>query len=78
MIETINMLLLKKFEDSQDQHQSTDFINQWLLNGQNYQRLQSECDKIWSHLFEDERYDTERAFKLLGQRLSGVCKQEII
>lgn len=73
MIETINLLLLKKFEDSHQQNQTSDFINHWLMNSQNYQRLQRECDKIWAHQIEDEYYDAERAFKIVGQRLLGVC-----
>ena len=76
MIETINMLLLKKFEESSVTTDSDEYVNRWLLNDQNYQRLQRECDKIWLHQFEDERYDIERAFKVLGQRLFGICRHE--
>ena len=78
MIETINMLLLKKFERSALPDGSYDFINRWLVTGENYQRLQRECDKIWLHQIEDECYDAERAFKLLGMRLIGICRQEIV
>ena len=75
MIETINMLLLKKFERS-IANESEEYINRWLTNVQNYQRLQRECDKIWLHQFNDERYDVERAFAVLGQRLFGISRQE--
>ena len=75
MIETINMLLLKKFEDPGLPDGSGDFINRWLMTGENYQRLQRECDKIWLHQFEDERYDAERSFKILGMRLVGICRK---
>ena len=76
MIETINLMLLKKFEETSLPDGSGEFINRWLMNGQNYQRLQRECDKIWLHQFNDDRYDAERAFKVLGQRLLGICRQE--
>ena len=76
MIETINMLLLKKFEGSALPDGSGEFISRWLMTGENYQRLQRECDKIWAHHFEDEGYDAERAFKVLGQRLLGISRQE--
>jgi hypothetical protein len=76
MIETINMLLLKKFEESRPAADSDEFVNRWLMNDQNYQRLHRECDKIWLHQFEDERYDVERAFKVLGQRLVAICRRE--
>ncbi len=78
MTETINMLLLKKFEGSALPDGSGEFINRWLMTGENYQRLQRECDKIWVHQFEDECYDAERAFKVLGMRLLGICRQEIV
>jgi len=78
MIETINMLLLKKFEGSALPDESGDSINRWLMTGENYQRLQNECDKIWLHQIEDERYDAERAFKILGMRLLGICQQESV
>lgn len=78
MIETINLLLLKKFEETCLPAGSDEFINRWLMNGQNYQRLQRECDKIWLHQFDDDCYDVERAFKVLGQRLLGICRQESI
>ena len=76
MIETINLMLLKKFEGTDLPDGSGEFINRWLTYGQNYQRLQRECDKIWLHQFDDDRYDAERAFKVLGQRLLGICRQE--
>jgi len=76
MIEIINMLVLKKFEGSGLPSEADEFINRWLLSGENFNRLQRECDKIWIHQFEDENYDAERAFKTLGQRLLGICKQE--
>ena len=76
MIETINILLLKKFEESHPPDKTGESIASWLTRGQNYQRLHRECDKIWANRFENESYDTERAFKLLGQRLLGICKQE--
>jgi len=78
MIETINMLLLKKFERSALPDGSVEFINQWLMTRENYQRLQHECDKIWLHQIEDEGYDAERAFKILGMRLLGICQQESV
>jgi len=78
MIETINMLLLKKFEGPALPDGSDDFINRWLMTGDNYQRLQRECDKIWLHQFEDECYDVERAFTILGLRLLGICQQESV
>ena len=70
------MLLLKKFEESSLTANSDEYVNRWLLSDQNYRRLQRECEKIWLHQFEDERYDIERAFKVLGQRLLSICKQE--
>ena len=78
MIENINMLLLKKFEESALPDEAGEFINRWLTTGDNNQRLQRECDKIWLHQFEDDRYDAERAFKLLGTRLLSICRQEIV
>jgi hypothetical protein len=77
MIETINMLLLKKFAGSALHGESAEFINQWLIKDENFRRLQRECDKIWLHQFEDHQYDAERAFRVLGQRLSGVSRQEL-
>jgi hypothetical protein len=70
------MLLLKKFEESSVAANADEYVNRWLVNDQNYQRLHRECEKIWLHQFEDERYDIERAFKVLGQRLLGICRQE--
>lgn len=76
MVDTINLFLLKKFEGAYLPADSGEFVSRWLTNGQNYARLQRECDKIWFHQLEDEHYDAERAFRLLGLRLYGICRME--
>jgi hypothetical protein len=78
MIDAINLLLLKKYEESAYPEASEESINTWLQQGQNYQRLQRECEKIWGHSIHDEKYDAERAFRVLCQRLIGVCHQETV
>lgn len=77
MVETINLLLIQKFGRSLAGDGSEEYIDRWLTNAHNYKRLQRECDKIWLHQFNDERYDVERAFSVLGQRLIGICRHEI-
>ena len=76
MIEIINMLFLKKFEEHDLPHSSEESINRWLMSNENYARLHRECDKIWIHQFENEQYNAERAFRVLGRRLYEICKQE--
>jgi hypothetical protein len=76
MVDIINMLLLKKFEEPCLSEDSGEFVSRWLTNTQNHVRLQRECDKIWIHQFEDEHYDAERAFRLLSLRVYGISKME--
>ena len=76
MIDALNLLLLKKYEATPVGEASWEFIDHWLKTGRNYDRLQQECEKIWSRRSNDPGYDAERAFRLLGQRFVGVCSQE--
>lgn len=77
MIETLNFLLIRKYECPPLMDTSPEFINRWLKNSRNYERLQAECEKIWSHCHDDPNYDAERAFTVLGRRFIGVCRSEI-
>jgi hypothetical protein len=78
MIEIINMLLLKKFEEHDRQDSSEESINRWLMSAENHVRLHRECDKIWIHQFENEHYNVERAFRVLGRRWYNICRQEML
>jgi len=76
MVDTLNLLLLKKYEATPQLDYSPDFIDHWLRSRHNYDRLQQECEKIWNHFSVDPGYDAERAFRVLGQRFIGICWQE--
>lgn len=77
MIDTLNLLQIKRFESTACSETSWEFINHWLRTERNYNRLQQECEKIWSHCVDDPCYDAERAFKVLGQRFLEVCELEM-
>ena len=76
MVDMLNLLLLKKYEATPFTDTSGEFIDHWLKTPRNYDRLQHECEKIWSQSSNDPGYDAERAFRVLGQRFIEVCRQE--
>jgi len=76
MVDTLNLLLLKKYETTHHLDSSPDFIDHWLRSRRNYDRLQHECEKIWNQFSLDPGYDAERAFRVLGQRFIEICWQE--
>lgn len=77
MVDALNMLLLKKHE-SIPSAEVGEHIDHWLKTRRNYERLQHECEKIWNRSSHDPGYDAERAFRVLGRRLAGVCRQETL
>ena len=76
MVDTLNLLLLKKFETTPVTETSGEFIDHWLKTSRNYDRLQQECEKIWNQFSNNPGYDAERAFRVLGRRFIEVCRQE--
>jgi hypothetical protein len=76
MIDSLNLLLIRRFESASSAASSGEFINHWLKTRNNYDRLQHECEKIWSHYADDPGYDAERAFTVLGKRFVEICYQE--
>ena len=74
MIDFLNLLLISRYASSVAS--SSESVNHWLKTKSNYDRLQHECEKIWSHYADDPAYDAERAFKVLGKRLAEVCRRE--
>jgi hypothetical protein len=76
MIDTLNLIFISEFGPQQKMEGASYSIEQWLRNINNYNRLQRECEKIWSQYYTDPQYDIERAFRLVATRLCGVVSAD--
>jgi len=60
MIDTINMILIRKYDSTPLMNSAGEYVDHWLKDRRNYEKLQTECDKIWNHSIENPTYNTER------------------
>jgi hypothetical protein len=72
MIDNLNLIFISAFGPQQKMEGASYSIEQWLRNSNNYNRLQRECEKIWTQYYTNPQYDIERAFRLLATRLCGI------